>query len=147
MDKYIEENKPRAGLGSGLWLRSGVTFVVARGINTVLQVASTVLLARLLSPYNFGLVTVVTALVKWFDDEQEPSLLKGTRRSSSHGYPRSVLLDGTPWRPLIDVADMARAIDWAIDRKPENGGRYLAVNVGSDDGNRLVERNWCSRAG
>jgi nucleoside-diphosphate-sugar epimerase len=50
----------------------------------------------------------------------------------------SVLSDGTPWRPLIDVADMARAIDWAIDRKPENGGRYLAVNIGSDDGNRQV---------
>ena len=51
----------------------------------------------------------------------------------------SVLSDGTPWRPLIDVADMARAIDWAIDRKAENGGRYLAVNVGSDDSNRQVK--------
>ena len=26
----------------------------------------------------------------------------------------TVLSDGTPWRPLIDVADMARAIEWAI---------------------------------
>ena len=26
----------------------------------------------------------------------------------------TVLSDGTPWRPLIDVRDMARAIEWAI---------------------------------
>jgi nucleoside-diphosphate-sugar epimerase len=51
----------------------------------------------------------------------------------------SVLSDGTPWRPLIDVADMARAIDWAIDRAPEIGGRCLAVNVGSDDRNYQVK--------
>jgi len=50
----------------------------------------------------------------------------------------SVLSDGTPWRPLIDVADMARAIDWAIDRIAENGGRYLAVNAGSNDRNYQV---------
>jgi UDP-glucose 4-epimerase len=50
----------------------------------------------------------------------------------------SVLSDGSPWRPLIDVADMARAIDWAIDRPAETGGRYLAVNAGSDDRNYQV---------
>ena len=35
----------------------------------------------------------------------------------------TVLSDGTPWRPLIDVRDMARAIEWAIARPPEQGGR------------------------
>jgi len=50
----------------------------------------------------------------------------------------TVLSDGTPWRPLIDVADMARAIDWAIHRKPENGGRNLVINAGSDDRNYQV---------
>jgi UDP-glucose 4-epimerase len=50
----------------------------------------------------------------------------------------SVLSDGSPWRPLIDVADMARAIDWAIDRPASTGGRYLAVNAGSDDRNYQV---------
>lgn len=50
----------------------------------------------------------------------------------------SVLSDGSPWRPLIDVADMARAIDWAIDR-PAAAGRYLAVNAGSDDRNYQVK--------
>lgn len=51
----------------------------------------------------------------------------------------SVLSDGSPWRPLIDVADMARAIDWAIDRPAENGGRYLAVNAGANDRNYQVK--------
>ena len=51
----------------------------------------------------------------------------------------SVLSDGSPWRPLIDVADMARAIDWAIDRPATTGGRYLAINAGSDDRNYQVK--------
>jgi nucleoside-diphosphate-sugar epimerase len=51
----------------------------------------------------------------------------------------SVLSDGSPWRPLIDIADMARAIDWAIDRPAETGGRYLAVNAGSDERNYQVK--------
>ena len=49
-----------------------------------------------------------------------------------------VLSDGTPWRPLIDTADMALAIEWAIGRPPENGGRFLVVNTGSDDRNYQV---------
>jgi nucleoside-diphosphate-sugar epimerase len=50
----------------------------------------------------------------------------------------TVLSDGSPWRPLIDVADMARAIDWAITRPAGSGGRYLAINAGSDDRNYQV---------
>ncbi|WP_417339043.1 SDR family oxidoreductase [Halomonas kashgarensis] len=46
--------------------------------------------------------------------------------------------DGSPWRPLIDVADMARAIDWAVQRKPENGGRILKINTGSNERNHQV---------
>src|SRR5262249_46732379 len=45
----------------------------------------------------------------------------------------SILSDGTPWRPLIHVRDMARAIDWAVDREPSEGGVFLAVNPGRDD--------------
>ncbi len=43
----------------------------------------------------------------------------------------TVLSDGTPWRPLIDVKDMARAIEWAITRSTSNGGEFLIVNVGA----------------
>ena len=50
----------------------------------------------------------------------------------------TVLSDGTPWRPLIDVEDMARAILWAIRRNKENGGEFLAVNAGRDESNYQV---------
>ena len=50
----------------------------------------------------------------------------------------TVLSDGTPWRPLIDVEDMARAILWAIRRKRDNGGEFLAVNAGRDQSNYQV---------
>jgi nucleoside-diphosphate-sugar epimerase len=43
-----------------------------------------------------------------------------------------ILSDGTPWRPLIDVEDMARAIDWGVDRSASNGGESLIVNAGSN---------------
>lgn len=51
----------------------------------------------------------------------------------------TILSDGTPWRPLINVQDMARAIDWAITRKTDNGGAFLAVNIGSDQWNYQVK--------
>jgi nucleoside-diphosphate-sugar epimerase len=51
----------------------------------------------------------------------------------------TVLSDGTPWRPLIDVRDMARAIEWAIVRDPSAGGQMLSVNVGSKERNYQVK--------
>ena len=51
----------------------------------------------------------------------------------------TILSDGTPWRPLINIKDMARAIDWAIDRDPSAGGSFLSVNVGSDEWNTQVK--------
>ncbi len=50
----------------------------------------------------------------------------------------TVLSDGSPWRPLIDVEDMARAIDWAVRRTSDNGGTYLAVNAGRSKSNYQV---------
>lgn len=52
----------------------------------------------------------------------------------------TILSDGTPWRPLIHVADMARAIDWAISRDPSAGGPALTVNAGSDQWNYQVRQ-------
>jgi nucleoside-diphosphate-sugar epimerase len=43
-----------------------------------------------------------------------------------------LLSDGSAWRPLIHVRDMARAIEWALDRPVEAGGPFLAVNAGCD---------------
>jgi nucleoside-diphosphate-sugar epimerase len=51
----------------------------------------------------------------------------------------TVLSDGSPWRPLIHVADMARAIEWAITRdEASTGGAYVAVNVGANGWNNQV---------
>jgi len=50
----------------------------------------------------------------------------------------NILSDGTPWRPLIHVKDMARAIDWAVQRDHRDGGAYLTINVGSDGWNYQV---------
>jgi len=51
----------------------------------------------------------------------------------------TILSDGTPWRPLINVKDMARAIEWAIIRDIADGSKFLAVNVGSDEWNYQVK--------
>jgi nucleoside-diphosphate-sugar epimerase len=51
----------------------------------------------------------------------------------------TVLSDGTPWRPLIHIADMARAIDWAVGRKAKNGGPFVVCNTGSNRWNYQVK--------
>lgn len=50
-----------------------------------------------------------------------------------------ILSDGTPWRPLIHVKDISRAIVWAINRERCNGGNFVAVNTGSDGWNSQVK--------
>lgn len=50
----------------------------------------------------------------------------------------TILSDGSPWRPLINVEDMARAIDWAITRNSADSGPFLAVNAGSNAWNYQV---------
>jgi len=52
----------------------------------------------------------------------------------------TILSDGTPWRPLIHIKDMARAIDWAIGRDRQHGGDFLAVNAGSNVWNYQVRQ-------
>lgn len=49
-----------------------------------------------------------------------------------------ILSDGTPWRPMINTKDMARAIDWGLQRKASNGGKFLAVNTGSNAWNTKI---------
>jgi nucleoside-diphosphate-sugar epimerase len=50
----------------------------------------------------------------------------------------TILSDGTPWRPLIHIRDMAAAFDWAIRRDPVSGV-FLAVNAGCDEWNYQVK--------
>src|SRR5262245_7161751 len=51
----------------------------------------------------------------------------------------NILSDGSPWRPLIHVQDMARAIDWAMQRDYRDGGTFLTLNAGSDMWNYQVK--------
>jgi len=51
----------------------------------------------------------------------------------------NILSDGAPWRPLINVLDMARAIRWAHERNSSLGGDFLIVNTGSDEWNYRVK--------
>ncbi|MEZ4826873.1 MAG: NAD-dependent epimerase/dehydratase family protein [Bacteroidia bacterium] len=50
----------------------------------------------------------------------------------------SILSDGTPWRPLINVLDMARAIRWSHNRDA-SAGDFLVVNTGSNVWNYQVK--------
>ncbi|MBD2715326.1 SDR family oxidoreductase [Microvirga sp. STR05] len=50
----------------------------------------------------------------------------------------NILSDGTPWRPLIHVQDMARGIEWALRRDASYGGAFLAINTGCDAWNYQV---------
>lgn len=49
-----------------------------------------------------------------------------------------ILSDGSPWRPLINVKDMARAIDWAVGREAA-AGEFVLVNAGSFEWNYQVK--------
>lgn len=52
----------------------------------------------------------------------------------------NILSDGTPWRPLINVKDMARTIDWALHRQESQGGKFLICNTGSNEWNYTVKQ-------
>ena len=48
-----------------------------------------------------------------------------------------ILSDGKPWRPLIHVKDMSRAIKWSIEYKQKSN--FLALNIGSDKWTFTIE--------
>jgi nucleoside-diphosphate-sugar epimerase len=50
----------------------------------------------------------------------------------------TLLSDGSAWRPLIHVRDMARAIEWGIVRDAGEGGAAVVVNAGSDSWNYRI---------
>jgi len=50
-----------------------------------------------------------------------------------------ILSDGSPWRPLIDVKDMARAIEWAIKRDFSESSSFLCVNAGKNGNNFQIK--------
>jgi len=50
-----------------------------------------------------------------------------------------ILSDGSSFRPLVHVKDMARAIDWSSSRVNINKDQNLFVNVGSDNWNYQIK--------
>lgn len=57
---YFEENKALDD-HSGRSLRSGAAVIFARGVNAIIQIVTVMFLARLLSPEDYGLVSMVAA--------------------------------------------------------------------------------------
>lgn len=51
----------------------------------------------------------------------------------------SILSDGSPWRPMINTKDMARAVEWGIVRRKENGGNFIAINTGCNEWNNQIK--------
>lgn len=51
----------------------------------------------------------------------------------------NILSDGTPWRAMVHVKDMSRAMDWAIDRESSGGDRFVAVNIGTNEWNYQIK--------
>ena len=64
MSQYFEDNKNQDDLG-GQATRSGAIAMIARLIIAVVQVVSTIVLARLLAPEDFGIVAIVAALTSF----------------------------------------------------------------------------------
>ena len=51
----------------------------------------------------------------------------------------SILSDGTPWRPMINTKDMARALEWGVVRSASEAGNFIAINTGSNEWNNQVK--------
>ncbi len=51
----------------------------------------------------------------------------------------TILSDGTPWRPLINVLDMARAFRWGVERDRSDGGNFVTLNTGSNNWNYQIK--------
>jgi nucleoside-diphosphate-sugar epimerase len=51
----------------------------------------------------------------------------------------NILSDGTPWRPMINTKDMARAVEWGIVRDKNRGGDFIAVNTGCNEWNNQIK--------
>jgi O-antigen/teichoic acid export membrane protein len=64
MNRIFEENQSRSNL-AGRAVRSGLIFIVGRMMNGVLQFATTVVLARLLVPEDFGVVAIAAAVTSF----------------------------------------------------------------------------------
>ena len=90
-----------------------------------------------LAASNFRITCLRFATACGFSERMRLDLVLNDFVASAISSGRIVILsDGSPWRPVIHIADMARAIEWATQR--EDGGDFLVVNVGRNDCNLQV---------
>jgi nucleoside-diphosphate-sugar epimerase len=90
---------------------------------------------------SFAVTSLRFATACGMSDRLRLDLVLNDFVAGAHAFRQITLLsDGTPWRPLIHVRDMARAIDWAVDREAGNGGAFLALNAGSDEWNYQIRQ-------
>lgn len=75
--EYFSDIRDRADLKKQA-IQSGAISVVTRGISTVIQLAGVILLARLLTPADFGLVTMATVFTNIFFVFQDVGLTDAT---------------------------------------------------------------------
>lgn len=90
---------------------------------------------------SFAVTSLRFATACGMSDRLRLDLVLNDFVAGAHAFGEITLLsDGTPWRPLIHVRDMARAIDWAVERPATQGGAFLAVNTGSDEWNYQIRQ-------
>jgi PST family polysaccharide transporter len=76
------DNSHRSEDLKGAAIRGGATAVAARGLTTVIQIGGTVVLARVLTPNDFGLVAMVSAFTAIFYLFQDVGLTDATVQAS-----------------------------------------------------------------
>ncbi|MES1214889.1 MAG: SDR family oxidoreductase, partial [Bacteroidota bacterium] len=93
---------------------------------------------RPLADKNFEITSLRFATACGYSDRLRLDLVLNDFVASAIATKKiSILSDGTPWRPLIHVKDMARAMDWAIQRNV--GDDFLIINTGSNQWNYQVK--------
>ncbi len=93
---------------------------------------------QLLADSNFQITCLRFATACGYSDRLRLDLVLNDFVASAIADKKiTILSDGTPWRPLIHIKDMARAMDWAIQRK--EGGDFLIINTGSNEWNYQVK--------
>ena len=94
-----------------------------------------------LADETFAVTSLRFATACGMSDRLRLDLVLNDFVAGAHAFREITLLsDGTPWRPLIHVRDMARAIDWALERPADHGGAFLALNTGSDEWNYQIRQ-------
>jgi nucleoside-diphosphate-sugar epimerase len=80
-----------------------------------------------------GMTRLRLATAHGMTDRLRLDLVLNDSVACPHRREISVLSDGTPWWPLIDTRDLARAIDWAVGSAAKNDGPFVTVHAGLND--------------